>query len=64
MDTVASRNRTVQRCTDMEDIDPVTNMTMTNTLCDNLIDIMRRTGNKLNNTNHKLYASSTHVYIC
>ena len=48
----------------MEDIDPVTNMTMTNTLCDDLIDIERRIGNKLNNTNHKLYVSSTHVYIC
>ena len=62
--TIALRNRTVQRCAEMEEIDPITNMTMTNTLCDNLIDIKRRTGNKLNNINHKLYASSTHAYIC
>ena len=43
--TIASRNRTVQNCTDVEYIDPVTNMTMTNTSCDNVTEIDRRTGN-------------------
>ena len=46
-DTIASRNRIVQRCADVEGIDPVTNMTMINTICDNLTDVDRRTGNKL-----------------
>ena len=43
--TIASRNRTTQICTGVEYIDPVTNMTMTNTSCDNVTEIDRRTGN-------------------
>ena len=43
-DTAATRSRTVQNCTDMEFINPVTNMTTTNTTCVDVIDIDIRTG--------------------
>ena len=45
--TVASRNRTVQNCSDVEYIDPVTNMTTTNRSCDNRTETDRRTGSSM-----------------
>ena len=45
--TVASRARMVQNCSDVEYIDPVTNMTATNRSCDNRTETDRRTGSSM-----------------
>ena len=45
--TVASRARIVQNCSDVEYIDPVTNMPAMNRSCDNRTETDRRTGTKL-----------------